>query len=978
MSTAAASDVLSAVQAGATTTGLLSVCAAGLTLYVVSLRAQHATRASSSRLALIAVLATFNLLDSLTYMMGRAFVPPANRRPSSACVMQGFLMQFSSSASFLWILFICLLLLGSVSGGRRDLLGQGASARLLGPPLALTLVLSATSCLIIGGADVFGDAILWCWVAEPVWAMRVYYVPLICIWIVAVSSLLYVGVAVHRRASTVRREERQRMALSPSSAHAAASTIEGRAIRQLVGYVVVFIAFSTFGLANRLDSAAHPADRRLGWLLVLQAWTMPLQGLANALVFSLWLRRSGSGNASGGRGLFSPRARPMPQEVSGVALAKLDSCSSPAESSTHTTQPPPTTPQPPPSSSSPPQSLLSSPVPPPPPDARLSIFAATWNVGEAEPPKEAAALARWLPAGRDCYCIALQECLAPGAWQRALREALALHVHTHPATAEKDLGGASGCGTSGGASGGGVAPKYELLTERRIGSTNTKLGYHGYILLLVFAAKPLCASGALLAVASGGATVRRGTKIGAARAANKGAVGAALRFHRHTIAVVSAHLAADKKGRVHLARRLSDVRQVLQDLELEYDESGGCGAQLSCHHVVLLGDLNFRCTMAPDAALDALAACDAEQLLATDELRGAMRNGQVLHAFREPKIRFHPSFRRIAGAAGRMTDAELQADATGELLRTRGLAPSRLRQLYSLAASDGTERTPSYTDRILLHSLPTLRHRLVCVAGSYRCCEALDISDHRPISAELTLTAPQLDSGGGSAAAAASLEEPRIELAMLGLTVHAGAPGPPPSPRTGAGLTHAAPSQLTAASAAATAATTATADDEGDDDGAAALAMARAAAESPLASAAIHAVELLLPLPAERSGFALERLQSLFADGSGGGDGVGGGGAGAGGGEADYAHLKLPWADAATRGIRARARLSGGAIPHFALLKLLDAAGGVLGEGVLAVQPPTTRSSNEPMPFEVELTVQGCLVGVMRGEAVVAWATGAV
>ena len=33
---------------------------------------------------------------------------------------------------------------------------------------------------------------------------------------------------------------------------------------------------------------------------------------------------------------------------------------------------------------------------------------------------------------------------------------------------------------------------------------------------------------------------------------------------------------------------------------------------------------------------------------------------------------------------------------------------------------------------------------------------------------------------------------------------------------------------------------------------------------------------------------------------------------------------------------------------------------------------------NAPTPFEVELTVQGCLVGVMRGEAVVAWATGAV
>ena len=47
---------------------------------------------------------------------------------------------------------------------------------------------------------------------------------------------------------------------------------------------------------------------------------------------------------------------------------------------------------------------------------------------------------------------------------------------------------------------------------------------------------------------------------------------------------------------------------------------------------VARGDLNFRCTMAPDRAVDALASCEVERLLATDELRGAMRNGQVLHS----------------------------------------------------------------------------------------------------------------------------------------------------------------------------------------------------------------------------------------------------------------------------------------------------------------------------------------------------------
>tara|TARA_B100000767_G_C19355802_1_gene365738 strand:+ start:109 stop:369 length:261 start_codon:yes stop_codon:yes gene_type:complete len=71
-------------------------------------------------------------------------------------------------------------------------------------------------------------------------------------------------------------------------------------------------------------------------------------------------------------------------------------------------------------------------------------------------------------------------------------------------------------------------------------------------------------AGALSAVTSGGAKVRRGTQVGLAHASNKGAVGAAFRMHQHTVAVVSAHLAADKKGRVHLERRLRDVCEVLQ------------------------------------------------------------------------------------------------------------------------------------------------------------------------------------------------------------------------------------------------------------------------------------------------------------------------------------------------------------------------------------------------------------------------------
>ena len=369
----------------------------------------------------------------------------------------------------------------------------------------------------------------------------------------------------------------------------AASAIAASSYRQLLGYVAVFVLFSSIGLANRLHAALSGAEAETpSWLLVLQAWTMPLQGVANAAVFSRWLRTNWQLRASAAsliarscsRGRV--RHRLPPECAAGVARTDLEAfATSPAKAMPAVAAG---------VAAGVAQAVTAAPATglegigsDPWPTARL--FAATWNVGEASPPT-AAELAAWMPAGRDAYFIGLQECLAPAAWQRALADALALH---------------------GGGGGGGGGEAYELLTERKIGSTQTKLGYHGYIVLFAFARRrlretgalsaattcytglqPRCmhrptacstcghslqhvgpqpaahaVAGALSAVISGGAKVRRGTQVGLARASNKGAVGAAFRMHQHTVAVVSAHLAADKKGRVHLERRLRDVCEVL-------------------------------------------------------------------------------------------------------------------------------------------------------------------------------------------------------------------------------------------------------------------------------------------------------------------------------------------------------------------------------------------------------------------------------
>ena len=302
-----------------------------------------------------------------------------------------------------------------------------------------------------------------------------------------------------------------------------------RASLQLSAYLVVFIFFSTFGLANRLASLANGGAPTPDWLVMAQAITMPLQGFANGIVFFRWVRENWSFPCLGG----SIREIASLEEVSVADPAPTfdmlnvsgrDSPSIVAQPTAAGRQPQPRR-----------------------HEFTARVFAATWNLGEAELPDGVVPLlAEWLPEGRDVYLIGMQECLQPQQWQRAIAAALDLHGSSRPASSRK----------------------YGLVAERMIGSDKTSLGYHGFIVLLAFVAADVTAAGTFSEVKSGSASVARGASIaGVARAANKGAVGAAFRFHAHTFAVVSCHLAADKKGKRSTSKRLADTRKLLEGLD---------------------------------------------------------------------------------------------------------------------------------------------------------------------------------------------------------------------------------------------------------------------------------------------------------------------------------------------------------------------------------------------------------------------------
>jgi len=104
-----------------------------------------------------------------------------------------------------------------------------------------------------------------------------------------------------------------------------------------------------------------------------------------------------------------------------------------------------------------------------------------------------------------------------------------------------------------------------------------------------------------------------------------------------------------------------------------------------------------------------------------DELMLEMRAGQVFAGFVEGPLAFPPPFRwRRGGNAGSFTKDERVAGA------------------YMLMKKGDGERVPSYTDRVLFHSLPDVQQNLHLVA--YQMCDHVRGSDHRPVSAAFHLT----------------------------------------------------------------------------------------------------------------------------------------------------------------------------------------------------------------------------------------------
>eukprot|EP00467_Chlorarachnion_reptans_P002101 CAMPEP_0114496092 /NCGR_PEP_ID=MMETSP0109-20121206/5582_1 /TAXON_ID=29199 /ORGANISM="Chlorarachnion reptans, Strain CCCM449" /LENGTH=542 /DNA_ID=CAMNT_0001673335 /DNA_START=405 /DNA_END=2033 /DNA_ORIENTATION=+ len=190
---------------------------------------------------------------------------------------------------------------------------------------------------------------------------------------------------------------------------------------------------------------------------------------------------------------------------------------------------------------------------------------------------------------------------------------------------------------------------------------------------------------------------------------NKGGVAISLKYHDTSICFVNAHLAAHQHK---TARRNSDVQEIINGISRILG-SKKADIVVQFDHVIFMGDLNYRLDYGTqgeekkptkeqfDQMVLKIEEKKFDTLFSCDQLTNEMAKGRVFCGFREGKYNFPPTFK---------------------VLRQKKLA-------YT------SERSPSWCDRILWHSLTKEWVKQISLGVA----SDIDTSDHKPVYSVLRL-----------------------------------------------------------------------------------------------------------------------------------------------------------------------------------------------------------------------------------------------
>lgn len=183
-----------------------------------------------------------------------------------------------------------------------------------------------------------------------------------------------------------------------------------------------------------------------------------------------------------------------------------------------------------------------------------------------------------------------------------------------------------------------------------------------------------------------------------------------LNFDATSLVFVSSHLAAHE-GTTHCQRRNADVASIMKAAKKNI-RCPKLSLEATAQHIFWLGDLNYRVGMLSGAPADAdcraevhrsIVRRDYAAILQGDELKLEQEAGRVFSGYETPDPTFPPTFKVRRGSA----DPEYNP-----------------------------RRTPSYTDRILVHSLPGAQ----IATDSYEAVFACVSSDHKPVRGSYTIS----------------------------------------------------------------------------------------------------------------------------------------------------------------------------------------------------------------------------------------------
>eukprot|EP01043_Picozoa_sp_COSAG02_P024806 COSAG02_NODE_1370_length_13018_cov_50.973218_9_plen_741_part_00 len=194
---------------------------------------------------------------------------------------------------------------------------------------------------------------------------------------------------------------------------------------------------------------------------------------------------------------------------------------------------------------------------------------------------------------------------------------------------------------------------------------------------------------------------------------NKGGTAVALKFNGHKMCFVNTHLAAHAEK---WEARNDDIQNIVKEVHFgNYTE-----VEFNCQYTTFwLGDMNYRVEMDRVEATKLADEGNLDALLENEQLKREMGKG-LMDGFVEGELTFRPTYKMDP------------------------LSPSAATVSAPRPFSDHKDRTPSWTDRVLMKPMPGHDIKLTGYDSAWK----VTSSDHDPVYATYEFNAPDMPKTG--------------------------------------------------------------------------------------------------------------------------------------------------------------------------------------------------------------------------------------